>query len=123
MFRENIDHLQGCLFESTNWMNPGIKAKLDKSWAPIFYKYVFCKIDEKHFAVLYSDTGRPNFPVNIALSLEYIKHLKNYFDDELIDNFNFNYLVNYAVGIRVLGELNWLKKPCMILGREYINTL
>lgn len=74
MFRENINHLQKSLFESTNWMNPRIKAKLDKSWAPIFYKYVFCNIDEKPFSVLYSDTGRPNFPVNIALSLEYIKH-------------------------------------------------
>ncbi|QSQ07713.1 hypothetical protein H0A61_00029 [Koleobacter methoxysyntrophicus] len=110
MFRENINHLQKSLFESTNWMNPRIKAKLDKSWAPIFYKYVFCKIDEKPFSVLYSDTGRPNFPVNIALSLEYIKHLKNYSDDELIENFYFNYLLNYAVGIRVLGELNLAEK-------------
>jgi hypothetical protein len=110
MFRENVNHLQESIFESTNWMNPRIKTKLDKSWAPIFYKYVFCNIDEKPFSVLYSDTGRPNFPVNIALSLEYIKHLKNYSDDELIDNFYFNYLVNYAVGIRVLGELNLAEK-------------
>ncbi len=66
----------------------------------------FCKIDEKPFAVLYSDAGRPNFPVNILLSLEFIKQFLNFSDDELIDNFYFNYLVNYAVGIRVLGELN-----------------
>jgi len=46
MFRENVNHLQDSLFESTNWMNPRIKAKLDKSWAPIFYEHVFCKIDE-----------------------------------------------------------------------------
>jgi len=57
-------------------MDTRIKTKLDKSWAPIFYKYVFCNIDEKPFSVLYSNTGRPNFPVNILLSLEYIKHLK-----------------------------------------------
>lgn len=110
MFRENNDHLQGSLFESTNWMNSGIKAKLNKSWAPIFYEYVFCNIDETPFSLLYSDMGRPNFPVNILLSLEFIKHMKNYSDDELIDNFNFNYLVNYAVGIRVLGELNLAEK-------------
>ncbi|WP_213973962.1 hypothetical protein [Tepidanaerobacter acetatoxydans] len=93
MFRENNDHLQGSLFESTNWMNSGIKAKLNKSWAPIFYEYVFCNIDETPFSVLYSDIGRPNFPVNILLSLEFIKHMKN-----------------YAVGIRVLGELNLAEK-------------
>jgi len=61
-------------------MDSRIKAKLEKSWAPIFYKYVFCNIDEKPFSVLYSDTGRANFLVNILLSLEYIKHLKNYSD-------------------------------------------
>lgn len=110
LFRENNDHLQESLFESTNWMNQRIKAKLEKSWAPIFYKYVFCNIDEKPFSVLYSDTGRPNFPVNILLSLEYIKHLKNYSDDELIENFNFNYLINYAVGIRTLGGVNLSEK-------------
>jgi len=100
LFRENNNHLQQSLFESVNFMDSRIKAKLEKSWAPIFYKYVFCNIDEKPFSVLYSDTGRANFPVNILLSLEYIKHLKNYSDDELIENFNFNYLINYAVGIR-----------------------
>ncbi len=87
-------------------MSEGIKKKLEKSWAPVFYEHVFCKIDEKPFAVIYSDTGRPNFPVNIVLSLEYIKHLQNYTDDELVENFHFNYLVNYAVGIRTLGEIN-----------------
>jgi len=110
MFKENKDHLQGSILESTNWMNPAIKKKLEKSWAPIFYEHVFCKIDEKPFAPLYSNTGRPSFPINILLSLEFIKHLKNYTDDELIDNFNFNYLVNYAVGIRTLGELNLAEK-------------
>lgn len=96
--------------ESTYWMNPGIRKKLLKSWAPIFYEDVFCNIDEKPFSVLYSNTGCPNFPVNILLSLEFIKHMKNYSDDELIDAFYFNYLVNYAVGIRILGEINLAEK-------------
>jgi hypothetical protein len=96
--------------ESTFWMNPGIRKKLEKSWVPVFYENVFCNIDEKPFSVLYSDTGCPNFPVNILLSLEFIKHMKNYSDDELIDAYYFNYLVNYAAGIRTLGELNLAEK-------------
>jgi len=36
--------------------------------------------------------------------------MKNYSDDELNDAYYFNYLVNYAVGIRTLGELNLAKK-------------
>lgn len=110
MFRENIVHNQLSLFNTTSLMNESVKKKLENSWAPIFYEHVFSKIDEKPFAVMYSDTGRPNFPVNIALSLEYIKHLLNYTDDELIENYYFNYLVNYAVGIRILGELNLVER-------------
>jgi hypothetical protein len=106
MFKENSAHIQESLLDSTYWMTPGIRAKLEKSWAPVFYEHVFCNIDEAPFSVLYSHTGRPGFPINIMLSLEYIKSMKNYSDDELIDAFNFNYLVNYAIGIRTLGELN-----------------
>lgn len=106
MFRENSGHNQATLFNSSSFMNEGVKKKLEKSWAPIFYEHIFCKIDEKPFAVMYSDTGRPNFPVNVMLSLEYVKHFQNYTDDELVENFNFNYLLNYAVGLRTLGEIN-----------------
>lgn len=124
MFRENKAHNQISLGESTNWMNKRIQEKLKKSWAPIYYEHVFCKIDEKPFAVLYSDVGRPNFPVNISLSLEFIKHFLNFSDDELIDNFYFNYLVNYAVGIRVLGELNLAERTIYeFRDRIYKHTL
>ena len=75
MFKENNQHQQENLLNSTYWMDQSIVNKLSKTWAPFFYEDVFCKIDEKPFAVLYSDLGRNNFPVNILLSLEYIKHM------------------------------------------------
>ena len=106
MFRANEAHNQRSMFESTEWMNPRVRNKLENSWAPIFYEHVFCKINEEPFSVLYGTTGNPNFPVNIILSLEYIKHVKNQSDSDLLDSFWFDYLVNYAVGIRTLGELN-----------------
>ncbi|MCR4437392.1 MAG: transposase [Eubacteriales bacterium] len=106
MFRPNNNHNQLALGDSTQWMSPKIREKLEKSWAPIFYEHVFCKIDERPFAVLYGTPGKPNFPVNILLSLEYIKHMKCCSDLELLDDFYFDYLVNYAVGIRTLGEMN-----------------
>jgi len=94
------------LFNSYSLMHPKIQKMLQKTWAPIYYEHVFCKIDEKPFAVLYcADNGRPNFPVNILLSLEFIKHLKDYTDEELIEQFYFNYQIMYALGIRNLGEL------------------
>lgn len=106
MFRPNDKHDQETFFDSRQWMNSRVATKLEKSWAPIFYENVFKKIDEEPFAVLYGKTGKPNFPVNIMLSLEYIKQMKQYNDLELLDAFYFDYLVNYAVGIRSLGEVN-----------------
>ena len=106
LFKANKNHKQDNLLDTSLWMNPKIQEKLQKSWAPIFYEHVFCKIDEEPFAVLYGKTGKPNFPVNILLSLEYIKHMKDCSDLELLDDFYFDYLVNYAVGIRTLGEMN-----------------
>jgi hypothetical protein len=110
LFKANDSHKQNNLLDSSQWMNPKIQEKLKKSWAPIFYEHVFCKIDEEPFAVLYGKTGKPNFPVNILLSLEYIKHMKDCSDLELLDDFYFDYLVNYAVGIRTLGEMNMAER-------------
>ena len=60
-------------------MDPRFKKRLEKSWAGLFYEHVFCQIDEKLFAPLYSsDNGRQNFPINTLVALEIIKHLKNF---------------------------------------------
>ena len=119
MFRENDGHNQQTLLGSTQWMNPKVREKLMKSWAPIFYEHVFCRIDEKPFSVLYGTTGNPNFPVNIMLSLEYIKHMKDDSDLEILDDFSFDYQVNYAVGIHTLGERN-LSERTLYTFRERI---
>ena len=106
MFRENNGHLQEELFNSFTAMNPKVQSCLKGTWAPLFYEHVFCKIDEKPFAALYClDNGRPNFPVNILLSLEFIKNMKDYTDEDIIEQFRFNYQIMYAVGLRNLGEL------------------
>lgn len=107
MFRENNEHLQQSFLTSENYMNPAVLKRLLNSWAAVFYNIVFCKINEAIFAVLYcSNNGRPNFPVNILLSLEYIKHLFNYTDEELVEQFYFNYQIAYALGIKNVGEMN-----------------
>ena len=59
MFRENNSHRQAIFFDSTDTMDPRVKARLDKSWAPIFYEHVFCKIDEKPFAVFTATLAPP----------------------------------------------------------------
>lgn len=74
--------------------------------ALLFYEHVFCEIDEKMFASLYCpDNGSPNKPVNILLSLEFFKHLYDYTDEQTLEQYYFNYQLNYALGQRNLGEL------------------
>jgi uncharacterized protein YbaR (Trm112 family) len=107
MFRENNSHRQETLFNTRSSMNTKTQAKLSASWAPLFYKHVFCAIDEKIFAELYcADNGRYNFPVNILVALEFIKHWKDFTDDELLEQVAFNYQVASAIGMHTLGEID-----------------
>ncbi len=62
MFVKNDKHSQKSLFYIYNVASTKVKK---------FYKYIFSKIDEDKFSVLYSEKGsRPNIPVNILVSLE-----------------------------------------------------
>ncbi|MHB1406886.1 MAG: transposase [Desulfitobacteriaceae bacterium] len=111
MFRENTTHRQEEFFSNLSGMDPRFKKRLEKSWAGLFYEHVFCQIDEKLFAPLYSsDNGRPNFPINILAALEIIKHLKNFVDEVLFDAFAFDYQISYALGLRNIGELYFARR-------------
>lgn len=94
------------MFSTFTDLHPRLKKQLKQSWAQLFYTHVFCQIDESCFAPLYCpDNGRPNFPVNILVALEIIKHYFDYTDEELLNEFSFNYQINYALGIYTLGKL------------------
>jgi len=98
MFRENKEHIQTNLFNSLYGMDVRLSHKLQTSWAAVFYDHVFCQIDENLLAPLYSsNNGRPNFPVNILMALDLIKHLKDYTDEVLLDEYAFNYQISYAL--------------------------
>lgn len=106
MFRENNRHEQGNFFNTVGQLPRGVKKMMDKSWAPGFRDLVFKKIDERRYADLYSDIdSRPNFPVNIWVGLEIIKGMFDYTDAELLEQFHFNLLTAYALGLENLGEV------------------
>jgi hypothetical protein len=105
MFKES-KKFQVSLFGMVYQFPIGVKKMLDKSWSPSFRKLIFEKIDEKRYAVLYSEIpSRPNFPVNVWVGLEIIKYLFDYTDEELIQQWHFNLLTAYALGQEGLGEL------------------
>ena len=52
MFKENQKHRQVSIYGIVHQFSVGMMKRLDKSWAPIFHKLVFEKIDERRYAVL-----------------------------------------------------------------------
>lgn len=99
MFRENKSHLQGNLFSTLDELPEGARKVLEKSWAGTFYKEVFCRIDEKAFAALYSEKGsRPNVPVNVLVSLEILKYGNGWTDEEMYMNYLLDLKVRMALG-------------------------
>jgi len=105
MFRRNDDHQRPSLFNTVTELPNTVRQRLEDSWASGFYEHVFCQINEDAFAVLYADNvGRPNFPVNILLSLEIMAALFNYTVAEMLDQYYFNVQVRWALGIRDIAE-------------------
>jgi hypothetical protein len=106
MFKENQKHRQVTIYGMVHQFSAGMMKRLDKSWAPVFRKLIFEKIDERRYAVLYSTIeSRPNFPVNIWVGLEILKWLFDYTDEELLDQFHFNLLCARALGQDNLGDI------------------
>lgn len=105
MFRRNDQHLQRPLISGLDALPPKLKARLEASWAGTFYREVFVRIDEKPFAVLYSDeASRPNTPINVLVGLETLKAGSGWSDEEMDENFCFDLQVRLALGYRQLGE-------------------
>jgi len=93
------------MFSTVNQLPSKLREQLDSSWAGIFYREVFARIDEASFSVLYSDKdSRPNVPINLLVGLEIIKAGRGWSDEELYEHFHFDVQVRYALGYRTLGE-------------------
>jgi hypothetical protein len=105
MFRKNNAHLQTVMVSSVDALPEKQQRRLAESWAGTFYRELFSRIDESHFAGLYSDEpSRPNIPVNVLVALEYLKAGRGWSDEEMHDAFLFDVQVRYALGYRNLGE-------------------
>lgn len=72
---------------------------LRKSWAHTIREMIFPYIDEKPFAVLYSDNyaTRPNSPVNVIIGLLILKEIFGLTDEELIGSLHFDTRYQYAL--------------------------
>ena len=97
MFVPN-NHQQLSLYDSFSDLPKYLQEFLLNSWAHTFQDIIFPAINEKRFAVLYSDKGsRPNTPVNIIISSLVIKELFDLTDERLIANVHLSMEYQYAL--------------------------
>ena len=74
------------------------KRFLEKSWARYFAEYVFPKIDEAPYAVLYSKKdSRPNTPVNVQIGALILKEYMGQSDDDILASMLFDIRYRYAL--------------------------
>jgi hypothetical protein len=105
MYKPNKKHLQPLLISNVNDLPDKHRKRLDESWAGVFYREFFCRLDEEVFAGLYAATpSRPNIAVNVLVGLEALKANFGWSDEELYDHFVFDVQVRYALGYRDLKE-------------------
>jgi hypothetical protein len=71
-----------------------------------FYKRVFLRIPEAHFADLFADTpaSRPNAPVNTLVGAMILQHTNDWTFEELLDRVAFDLKVRAALGVWSLDE-------------------
>jgi hypothetical protein len=105
MYKANKRHLQPLLISNINDLPEKHRQRLEQSWAGVFYRETFCRLNEDAFAVLYHDQpSRPNIPVNVLVGLETLKAGFGWSDEELYDHYVFDLQVRYALGYRDLQE-------------------
>ncbi len=105
MYRKNKQHLQKSMFGTINSLPEKVRKRLEESWAGDFYREYFVRMDEKPFAVLYSDEpSRPNIPVNVLVGLETLKSGFGWSDSEMYDHFCYDVQVRYALGCHDLSK-------------------
>jgi hypothetical protein len=105
MFKKNHRHLQLPLTSHVDELPEKLRKRLENSWAGVFYREFFCRLNEAPFNVLYVDfPSRPNVPVNVLVGLEYLKAGNGWTDEEMYDNYCYDTQVRYALGYRQLGE-------------------
>jgi len=117
---------QMSIYDSYQKMPEHIKKLIDKSWAKDFAEYIFPRINEERFSVLFSETGsRPNTPVNVIVGSLMLKEYFGQSEEELLMSIYCNVLYQYALHLTQmekppLSDRSWSRFRARVL--EYEET-
>jgi len=105
MFRENTTHLQTSFFDIERQLSESKRKKIRESEEYSFYQFIFKKIKEENFAVLYSENGnRPNSSVNVMVSAIILAYRKGWTIKEMLEQIDFNLLTRTALGLNKMDD-------------------
>jgi hypothetical protein len=108
MYKVNKKHLQPPLISNVQELPDKLRQRLEQSWAGVFYREFFCRLDEQPFACLFAGhPSRPNIPVNVLVGMDILKSGFGWSDEELYDHFTFDIQVRFALGYHNLNEGNF----------------
>jgi hypothetical protein len=93
---------QQALFGVETQLTASLKTRLKDSWAQLFRSEILPILlqSEDQFAMLYGQTGRPNFSVARMLGLCLLQELNNLNDQQALDTFGFDIRWRYALDVR-----------------------
>jgi len=106
MFRKSKNS-QGDLFTGVSSHLSSRKQKLlsdPNGWHKFFYEEVVSRIDEEVYAVLFSQTGRPNASLRVLVGMMILKEGNGWSDEQLFEECRFNIKVMLALGYINLDE-------------------
>ncbi len=89
------------LFGVDTQLSPSLRNRLTSSWAHLFKAEVLPILfkNEDQYAMLYGNTGRPNFSVARLLGLCLLQELNNLSDQQALDTFSFDIRWRYALDV------------------------
>jgi hypothetical protein len=89
------------LFGVDTQLSPSLRNRLVSSWAHLFQSEVLPILfkNEDRYAMLYGNTGRPNFSVARVLGLCLLQELNSLSDQQALDTFSFDIRWRYALDI------------------------
>jgi hypothetical protein len=92
---------QQSLFGVETQLNDSLKVRLKDSWAQLFRSEILPILlkSEDQFAMLYGQTGRPNFSVARMLGLCLLQELNSLSDQQALDAFGFDIRWRYALDV------------------------
>ena len=80
------NYQQQSLIDKAGFLSERDRRNLEDSWAGYFAQNVFPRIDERRFAVLFSEKSpSPNAPINVLVAAMILEELFNLGDEEIVE--------------------------------------